>query len=144
VTALIDTNVVLDVMLCREPHVGHSSAMLAAIESGHCRGLRCATTLTTIHYVARRQIGSRESLARIAELLSIFGVAAVNQAVMASAITRELPDFEDAVLHESALQAAAQCIVTRNQTDFRGATIPFYSPAQWIAAFGNGNGERRV
>ena len=53
--ALVDTNVVLDVMLWREPHLAASSAMLAAVETGRCRGLLCATPVTTIHHIAERQ-----------------------------------------------------------------------------------------
>lgn len=132
--ALVDTNVVLDVMLGREPHLAASSAVFAAVETGSCRGLLCATTITTIYYIARRQIGDLASLARIAELMSIFGIAAVNQAVLGSAIGRGMADFEDGVLHEAALQAGAHCIVTRNVLDFGSAEIVVYSPEQFLAA----------
>lgn len=136
-TALVDTNVVLDVMLGREPHLPDSAAVLAAVETGQCAGLLCATTITTIHYIAERQIGSRASLSRIAGLMSIFGVAAVNQAVLGEAIKQAMTDFEDAVLHEAALQSGAHCIVTRNVDDFSLAEIPVYTPAQFIAALAN-------
>ena len=135
--ALVDSNVVLDVMLGREPHLSDSAAVLAAVETAQCGGLLCATTVTTIHYIAERQIGSQASLARIAELMSIFGVAAVNQAVVGAAIERGMADFEDAVLHEAALQAGAHCIVTRNVGDFILAEIPVYNPAQFLAALAN-------
>ena len=97
-------------MLDRKPHAAASAAVLAAIETSRCQGLLCATTITTIHYIAGRQIGNPASLVRIAELLSIFGIAPVNQAVLGSAIMRDMPDFEDAVLHDAALQAGANCI----------------------------------
>ena len=79
-------------------------------------------------------MGDRASLTRIAGLMSIFGIAAVNQGVLGSAIGRIMPDFEDAVLHEAALQAGAQCIVTRNVGDFGTAQIPVYTPEQFLAA----------
>ena len=133
-TALVDTNVVLDVLLGRSPHLAASAAVLAAVETGLCQGLFCATTITTIHYIARRQIGDRASLTRIAGLMSIFGIAAVNQGVLGSALGRVMPDFEDAVLHEAALQAGAHCIVTRNVDDFGAAEIPVYTPEQFLGA----------
>lgn len=132
--ALVDTNVVLDVMLGREPHLGDSSAVLAMVETGRCRGLLCATTITTIHYLATRQIGPQASLRRIAELMTIFQVAAVNQAVLRAAIARGLPDFEDAVLHEAALQAGSQCIVSRNVRDFSFSEIPVFTPGQFLSS----------
>jgi predicted nucleic acid-binding protein len=132
--ALVDTNVVLDVMLGRQPHLADSAVVLCAVEKASCGGLLCATTLTTIHYIAERQIGSRASLAHLAGLMSIFSVAAVNQAVIASAIRRGMADFEDAVLHEAAIQAGADCIVTRNIADFKLAQLPVYTPSQFIAS----------
>lgn len=135
--ALIDTNVILDVMLARERHVEASAAVLAAVETGKCRGLLCATTITTIYFIAERQIGRQSSLRKIATLMSIFGIASVNQGVLASAVGREMADFEDAVLHEAGVQAGAQCIVTRNVKDFVAAEIPIYSPPQLLAALEN-------
>ncbi len=132
--ALVDTKVVLDVMLGRERHAAASSLVLAAVETGRCQGLLCATTITTIHHIAQRQIGKHPSLARIGDLLSIFGVAGVNRGVLESAISRRMPDFEDAVLHEAALQVGAHCIVTRNVDHFASAAIPVYNPEQFIAA----------
>jgi len=134
VIALVDTNVVLDVMLGREPYLLPSSAVLAAVETSRCAGLLSATTVTTIHYIAERQIGSAATLVKIANLLSLFGVAPVNQAVLGSALRLGMEDFEDAVLHEAAVQAGADCIVTRNVDDFGLARIPVYTPAQFLAA----------
>ncbi len=133
-TAIVDTNVVLDVMLDRPPFLSASAAVLAAVEMSRCRGLLCATTVTTIHYIARRHVGAGKSLARISDLLSIFEVAAVNRAVLVLALARGFGDFEDAVLHDAAVQSRADCIVTRNIADFRQAVIPVYSPAQFIEA----------
>jgi len=52
VTALVDTNVVLDIMLGRQPHLSDSAAVFAAVETARCGGLRCAPTVSTIHYIA--------------------------------------------------------------------------------------------
>ena len=50
--ALVDTNVILDVLLKREPHFAASAAVMASIEMGHFQGGLCAITVTTIHYLA--------------------------------------------------------------------------------------------
>lgn len=130
--ALVDTNVVLDVMLSRKPFFVDSAAVLAAVERSRCQGLLGATTVTTIHYIAGRVVGYEASLKRIAQLMSIFGVAAVNRSVLDAAIGGKMRDFEDAVLHEAALQAGADCIVTRNVKDFAGAIVPVYLPRQFL------------
>ncbi len=75
--ALVDTNVVLDVMLGREPHLASSAAVLTAVEKASCGGLLCATTVTTIHPIAERQIGSAASLAHLSRLMSIFRLTGI-------------------------------------------------------------------
>ena len=51
---LLDTHVILDVLLDRPPHVGHSVKVLAAVGLGHATGFVGATSITTIHSLAAR------------------------------------------------------------------------------------------
>jgi len=127
---LFDTNVVLDVMLDREPFVAASAEALSRAEAGDLTGCICATTVTTIHYLATRALGAERSLAEVRKLLSLFEIAPVNRSVLETALTLGFADYEDAVLHEAARQVSAQGIVTRNSRHFKKATLPVYSPAE--------------
>ena len=62
---LFDTNVLLDVMLDREPHAETSAEILSRVESGDLTGCICATTVTTIHYLAARAVGSEQALVEV-------------------------------------------------------------------------------
>jgi hypothetical protein len=66
--------------------------------------------------------------------LSLFEVAPVTGAVVASALDLGFADFEDAVVHEAALACRASAIVTRNVKDFAGASLPVLSPVELLAA----------
>jgi hypothetical protein len=63
-------------------------------------------------------------------LLKIFDIAPVTRAVIDSAANSKFEDFEDSVLHESAVAAGVDGIVTRNQKDFEKSTIAIYSPQE--------------
>ena len=63
-------------------------------------------------------------------MLILFEVAPVNRSILEAALEAQFTDFEDAVVHESALQAGVQGIVTRNITDFKGAKVSIYSPEE--------------
>lgn len=52
---LLDTNIVLDYLLEREPFLQDTEALFDAIDSGQVVGYVTATTLTDIFYIARRQ-----------------------------------------------------------------------------------------
>ena len=131
---LFDTNVVLDVLLAREPFASVAAQLLSLADKGRIQGVLCATTVTTIHYLATKAVGRRQAQKHIRELLAIFEVAPVDRFVLGQALDTRLPDYEDAVLHEAARAAGAVGIVTRNAKDFSGATVPVLSPEELLCA----------
>lgn len=132
--ALIDTNVIVDVLTGREPFFADSASVLDQAERGEFVAWTCATTVTTVFYLVRRHLGTQATIAKIKDLIAICPVAPVNQSVVDSALNSRFADFEDAVLHHSAVLAGADCIVTRNEADFRESSLVVYSPAQFLAA----------
>ena len=129
---LFDTNVILDVLLDREPFVDAAAYLLSKVERSEMTGFICATTVTTIHYLATKSLGSKAASRHIDSLLSLFVIAPVNRLVLEGAVKLKFKDFEDAVLHESALHAGAKCIVTRNITDFKKSQLPVFEPQESI------------
>ncbi len=132
--ALIDTNVILDVLTHRQPFFADSSLVLDHAERGDFTGWVCATTVTTIFYLARRTLGTEAAIERLKDLTSICRVVPVNHSVIDSAVHDSFPDLEDAVLHHAAVLCGAGCIVTRNEADFRVSSLLVYTPAQFLAA----------
>jgi predicted nucleic acid-binding protein len=121
---------VLDVLLEREPFAAAAAEALSRAEAGQIEGCLCATTITTIHYLAAKVVGAKQALLAVRKLLGIFEIAPVNRPVLTAALDSTLGDFEDAVLHEAARQVSAQGIVTRDPSDFRNAALPTWSPAE--------------
>ncbi|THF63045.1 PIN domain-containing protein [Pseudothauera nasutitermitis] len=137
---LFDTNVVLDVLLDREPHVHASAQALALVERGEIGGSLCATTVTTLFYLCDRTLDRRQAHIHIATLLKLFDIAQVNRMVLANALDTAFADFEDAVLHEAARHAECQCIVTRNVRDFAAASMPVYTPTEFLLVWQKAQG----
>lgn len=130
---MLDTNIVLDVMLARQPFVQDSAKIMAAVETGHFEGYLCATTITTIHYLAARSLGRKAAEQQITNLLKIFHIAPVTAAVLSSALQLKSRDYEDAVLLEAARGVTAEAIVTRNPSDFPKTTeVAVHTPADII------------
>jgi len=128
VRVLFDTDVVLDLLLDRQPHALPAARLLSRAEAGEITGYICATAITTINYLAAKVIGPRPARAQIQRLLGFLDVAPVNRGVLEAALSAGFPDFEDAVVHEAGRQVSAQALVTRNLQHFRRASIPVYSP----------------
>ncbi|OKY73682.1 MAG: twitching motility protein PilT [Desulfobulbaceae bacterium DB1] len=131
---LFDTNVILDVLLDREPFSRDASILLCKVEQSEIIGFVCATTITTIHYLAAKALGKKAASLHIQSLLSLFVIAPVNRIVLEKACDAAFNDFEDAVIHEAARNAGAQYIVTRNITDFNKSLLPAYEPGELLNA----------
>ena len=127
---LFDTNVILDALMNRQPHATHALSLMALVEQGRLNGIIGATTLTTIFYLISRALDSAHALKHVRTLLEIFEVASVGRAVLSDSLELAFPDYEDAVIHESAKHAGAEGIVTRDQRGFTNATLRVYSPEE--------------
>jgi len=129
---LFDTNVILDVLLDREPFALHASYLMSKVERSEITGFLCATTITTIHYSITKSLGPKEAIQHIRALLSLFEVAPVTRVVMENALNPKFTNFEDSVLHEAACHAGAEYIVTRNISEFKNSRIPACTPDELI------------
>ena len=127
---LFDTNVVLDLLLDREPFSNTAAQLFSRADEGDITGFINATTVTTVHYLAHRTVGDRRARREIGNVLDLFDVAPVNLAVLEGALQSKFTDFEDAVMYHAALNVNADGIVTRNIGDFKRATIPLYAPEE--------------
>ncbi len=129
---LFDTNVILDVMLLREPFHKYSALLLAKVERKEIEGFLCPTTITTIFYLAQKTKGSQETQKIIEALLRIFEISSVNKFILKSALKSDFSDYEDAVLHESAIESNVDIIVTRNVKDFSHAKLIVLAPEELL------------
>lgn len=136
VRLLLDTNVLLDVVLdlYRAPFRSDALALFAEAETGGLRGLIGATSVTTVHYFARRALGDGDAHEVVRRLLGLFETAPVTAAVLGDALAHPLGDFEDAVLAHAACHAGAAGVVTRDAAGFTGGPLPVYAPGEALAA----------
>ncbi|PSR18351.1 DNA-binding protein [filamentous cyanobacterium CCP3] len=130
---LIDTNVVLDVILDREPFVESAVALFDLVEAGRLQGYITATTITTIFYVVRKLKGRQVALEAIAKLLQGMVLCSVTHQIIQQALIIDLDDFEDGVQLACAAHDALDAIVTRDKNDFQNATVAVLSAADVVA-----------
>jgi predicted nucleic acid-binding protein len=128
VRVLIDTNIVLDFLLQREPFSQDAELLFQAIDVGEVVGYVTATTLTDIFYISRRHTRSIEQARQaVSETLTALMVCPVDRVVLELAFNSGLPDFEDAVQIFSAVAQGLEAIVTRDAQGFLSSPIPVLS-----------------
>ena len=136
--ALLDTNIVVDVLQRREPWFQDGAVIFRAIANKQIEGCLTAKQITDIHFFSRKQFKEGENVdvkARqvIEKLLAIFSLIDTLGFDCQKAFGNENGDYEDAVLIESAVRAGADCIVTRNPEHFKTSTVLVYAPDQFVS-----------
>jgi predicted nucleic acid-binding protein len=125
---LFDTNVILDVLLDRQPHAEASASIWAAIETGAAEGMLAAHAVTTIHYLVRKERGSVRAKRIVSAILRVFKVASVDGEVVQEALHLPFSDFEDAVTSAAARLSDCDYIVTRDPKGFRNSPVRALTP----------------
>jgi predicted nucleic acid-binding protein len=82
----------------------------------------------TVHFLVRKEKGNIKAKRIISAILSVFGVATVDSAVIQEALQLPFSDFEDAVTAAAARVAGCECIVTRDPKGFRGSPVRSLTP----------------
>ncbi|WP_417915440.1 PIN domain-containing protein [Candidatus Electronema sp. JM] len=129
---LLDTNVVLDFVLDRQPFAKAAELVFETAKRRPVQFYLSATTVTDLFYIAAKAKGKAFALALIKDLLEFVEIAAVNKTVILDALHSGQPDFEDAVQAGAAKQAAVSVIVTRNAADFAGAEVDVCHPDEFL------------
>lgn len=129
---LLDLNVVLDVVLNRQPWVADAKQVWNAHESGLIDGSLAATELTNLFYIVRRISGEPAARTAVRVCLATFGIEPVDQPTLEEADRQPGFDFEDNVCIACAMAAGIDWIVTRDPAGFVHSPVPAVSPAELI------------
>jgi predicted nucleic acid-binding protein len=132
VKILIDTNIVLDLLLEREPFVENAILIFEQIEQGKLEGYIAATTITNIFYIIRKTESREVAIAAINRLLTGIQFCAVDRQTVETALSLGLKDFEDSIQLACATLSKLDGIVTRDRKDFVGSNLPIYSPTELL------------
>ena len=130
---MIDTNVVLDVLLRREPFFQASYEVMKQSALEQVEGFVSATAATDIFYLLRRALkdprAARDSLEKLMQLV---GFADALGEDVHTAIVSNMTDFEDALVAAIAQRCHMDYIVTRNTRDFAESPVKALTPQAFL------------
>jgi predicted nucleic acid-binding protein len=132
---LFDLNVVLDVLMRREPFFAGAARLWALAETGQIEGLVAGHSFTTLFYLYRRQSSPERAYQALRRLLRVFQVAGVDRKVIEMACDLVWRDFEDAVQATAANGAGCHYLVTRNPEDSGDQQLAVIQPADFLAVW---------
>jgi predicted nucleic acid-binding protein len=133
-TILLDTNVVLDILLNRQPWYTNAALIYGLAQQNLIRGYISVSAITDIFYIAQKEQGKNAAKEAIKRLLKVFYPATVTDNNIYQALELEWEDFEDSVQFIVGEGLSADFIVTRNTKDFISGSIAAVTPEQFLQA----------
>lgn len=130
----IDSDVILDVLLARDPFAINSAKVLNLCEISQIQGFTSTTTLLNTAYVLgkSKMTAVRAPLLLIRDLIQVLSITPedINYGLLSDFL-----DFEDSVQSSVALNANLEFIITRNVKDYITSEVKAITPEQFLNLF---------
>ncbi len=129
---LLVTNVVLDVLLKREPWQAEAAALWQAVDDGRMAAYLPASAVTDIFYIARRLTDIVRARQSVQVCLDAFSIGTIDRAVLERAQMLNGSDYEDNVQVACAEINSLDAIITRDPRGFAGSPVAIWSPKECL------------
>ncbi len=130
---LIDTNILIDYLLTREPFYEDAKAVVSSCVDGKTKGCIASHSISNMFFILRKDYNSKERREILLSLCSIFDIEGIDKVkLMAGLQNEEFSDFEDCLQMECAKSFGAEYIVTRNINDYKISEIKAILPKDYL------------
>ena len=99
---LIDTNVLLDVFLCREQFVADAKKLFIMKQFRDAELWIAAQSYTDLYYVGAKAHGSARMQEILKEVFPLLNVCSIDGADISNALSEQWEDFEDCLIWRAA------------------------------------------
>ena len=130
----VDSDIVLDLFLQRDPYYAAAAILFSAIEEGAVVAYTSPIVITNIYYISARMKNKSSALTNIKKLLSLLKVASVDERIILLAAASGFSDFEDAIQYHTAKSHGIPYLITRNKSDYRVTDIIVCTAEEYMKA----------
>ncbi len=129
----IDTNIILDILLEREPFFNSSQNVILELgRQDYILYISCSS-ITDLYYICKKAGISKTILMEyFKELLNVFEVLLIDKKIINNAVLSDIKDFEDAVQILACKKDNIDLIITRNKKDFKNKRIKVQTPDEYL------------
>lgn len=130
---LIDTNVLLDYLLTREPFYEEAKEVVLTCTQSNTKGCIAAHSIANMFYILRKDYSAKERREILFNLCRIFDIEGIDRIkLLAGLQNEEFSDFEDCLQMECAKAYGAEYIVTRDVEDYKTSEIKAILPKEYL------------
>lgn len=130
--ALIDTNIILDVLCQRERFFENSSMVFKLCEMKKLDGVISALSIPNLVYIMRKELDHDAIKIVLQKLSLIFKIEDLKAADLLKAAMMDFKDYEDALQSICAERTNADFIISRNVKDFQNSSVKAVTPEKFL------------
>jgi len=136
VKVFVDTNIFIDILLNRKDFIDESKQVYKLCENYIVKGYVAPISINNIYYICRKTVNQEELTSFLCDISQFFTIAPMNSDSVIFAKNLNISDFEDALQSAMAIQSGCDCIVTRNEDDYKKVLgIEILSPNAFLSRF---------
>lgn len=129
---LIDTNVIIDFLIKRQPYEKEASEIIRKCAEKELKGYLAFHSIPNLWYILRKvpEEKRRQWILDVCCFLQVTGVS--HREVVRAIEMKDFKDFEDCLQDRCAYSVRAEYIITRNTDDFANSQVPAVSPEKFL------------
>lgn len=132
VKAFLDTDVIIDFLIDREPFSSDSSQLFELALDKRLTLLTSSICIHNIHYFIKTKLDSKKATEIISELIDLIDIQCTSKKNIDEAIKFDFLDFEDAIQNSVASELKVDVILTRNIKDFKKSNLLVQTPKEFL------------
>ena len=129
----IDSDVILDFLLNREPFIDEITEIMERSLENKLSLCTSAITVMNLNYIIGRIENKRNAKLKTKKILKLITVESVGQAAIDKSINSKFRDFEDGVQNFCAEEANHKIIITRNTKDYKESNLAILTPREFLS-----------
>jgi predicted nucleic acid-binding protein len=128
----IDSDIILDILLQREPFSRYAQILFAENKRGIFELNTSALVIANLNYVLTSKVGKAAAKAGLINFLQTTKVLSFEADAIDKALKSSFTDFEDSIQHFIAQKHHCDAIITRNIKDYKHSEIAVFTAEQFL------------
>ncbi|MEQ8186680.1 MAG: PIN domain-containing protein [Candidatus Eremiobacterota bacterium] len=131
----IDSDIILDLLMKREPHYLSAAKLFTIIEKGNVKAFVSPLIFSNLFYILRKITSKERAKNSLKKLKFLVNILEVNEYIIELSLEADFNDFEDAIQYYTALENKIDCLITRNKKDYKKSLITICTAEEYILNF---------
>ena len=130
---LIDTDVILDFFLDREPFSENAAKILSLCEKKVVSGFVTPVIISNVYYILAQKGKQDKVIDKLKSLLLLIDILTIDKNSILIALNSDFKDFEDALQNYAAeMNGEIDTIITRNTKDYKKSKLAVLKPEDYL------------